>query len=974
MNMKKLIAILLTFIIITSFSIFEIPAQALPGRGAPCTSNCGSAGLWRIFVTNDTDGHAFAQAQQAAVRRCNQNGGECVGNTNTETNWQAYLNRTSVFRMPELGDVCARSNVIMMLVQSETSPPAAGGRPGGWSWWTTGRTDSWRTANTFATASRGSDEFRNEFDYIHDLMSARRVTPLVEELAPHITDADMRDFARIWNGRGTGEGYSVIWCSAMGRPPIEPDDPCDPEEWPMPDDLDVLVPDGPGRTRCLDPFNEDDLNIIWQRIHAIDPDYPVYCPIRIYCQRYQVDCVDIEWLRCGRADLQGPEPLVRRWSGPTACGQRGYDGPCEWERVRSFLLPDSECAETWEADWDGIGRLAWAQDIFAQHQAGGTGPTYFTNRHDQLSNRSVGTLPCTDTITGGFCTTPYHSWLNLSRWEDIIEQIRDPERSNSQLTNFFNNIRDEAISVIEDSETSAPPHFNISENNQMGLQEGALFDFRTQDRWANLNWNVSRIRERPRGMCRFEAITEYVGGYTERYACGSYCRREDDNGNCTSWGTEWCSRWIVTHHSWTERWWDYPEREPEMSGVTQPLWGPWQIRDNICHEVGPTGICLGTTPIEGITGIANMAPNIGSWQDVEWRQLLSTRCNASGALIASSQGQIHANPTDVDSQFFNMLISHPQTSQAALPWSSLPLNFFTATESCREQINCINDRIFGTTSENNLRNLHQTNVDGINRWGANWIAPEETIPRSTDRFQFARDNQWAEVWIDLWRPSMNMAGRSVNSWRWLDQNSIFANIGEQHQRHVAHTTQIRFNPDGTPGPEENLGGFTVHSRPQGQLFYDDINLANPLAPRLLTNEHTQFRTRASWASNYNAPHQTNLQWIWNAGVRTWAPTRLIGGEEGNRANISGVNSTFERNDFDIFCRATVNTNTPQSSVMRFHQFFGADYTSINRAIIGIPGVDTHFNSLNGRVGFGNNTDTWLPARTIEITFVRPVGE
>jgi hypothetical protein len=568
--------------------------------------------------------------------------------------------------------------------------------------------------------------------------------------------------------------------------------------------------------------------------------------------------------------------------------------------------------ELWiPSDYINDGRIAWRQDVLKQYPndapSSSSAPTYRTHRHDQIPN-VPSPEQCSTTPTNGICNTTLHTWFTQAKWTQIWTAINNPNNSSSQLNSVWNDIISELTSIINESNATNPPDHNLTENNQRGLQEGALFLFRSRERRLPVSWNASRTRERDRQECRY---------------------------------------WVIVGYS----------TDP-TTNVRTPIWGwsAWQ-------DTGKRS----EWRLQG-TPTLPVAPVIGDWLDVEYRQLLSARCHADGitAALNQSNGQLITAP-EVDNQFFGMILSNPHTSISSLPFrANHPENtvstnggfndtnniaFYNQVTSCQDNIPCINDvdTDNNTAARNNLRDAHATTLPSdITRWGANINRNGQNS--STNRFTFSRDGQWNDFWIDLWRPSINTIISTSNSWRWLNAVESDANMTSRITVHQPHHSQIRLDGAGTPVGDEYL--WRIESR-DGSWHTSSVP-----HQQTITGEHTRLRTRASWASDYGNPHRMNLQWIYNGGLRTFSPTQLVGGSENNRANISSARTpTFDRNNFDIICAATFNTSNRQLSIMRWHNLFGRDQKPDNRNIVNAEFAE-----------FTNDN------RRVDIGFTRPAGE
>jgi hypothetical protein len=672
-----------------------------------------------------------------------------------------------------------------------------------------------------------------------------------------------------------------------------------------------------------------------------------------------------------------PPPFVAcdssvSWSLPPT----GNPGPSAQTRSGTLNLPAAQCRETFTNAWSSTGRIGWQHNLHARNPGGVSG-NWSVIRQTQNGPAGMFASPCSAGNTTGFCATGFWNWQQGQPWvSGLNNHLENPLSSNIQLNNHWNTLRNAAQTAITNGNLENPPNFNITPNNQQGLQEGALFDIQTRDRWSDIVWSVTRTRERDRRVACVEFPMSEIVTY-----CETSCWDDEWGGGCDTW----C--WDVLY-VWSE--WEWQ-------------WATNNSQANTCSPTGPTPTTndnIGCTAwrLRAASPLLLAAnPSDNGWQDNEWRSLVSSRCNANNFQggINAIPGTRQANPSNVSNNFFGVVLTPVGGSNQL---SGLNSTFFNSIESCRNQIRCVNDvgASGSASSINQLHNFATQHTGDIQRWGTTHI--DNGILRSSNRISFARDNQWNQFWVDQWRPRIENVGpgatqNRAGSWNWMPANEAVTDAATQTilSAHPPHRTQMRFINTGTPGIAADRGGFTFQSR---QGFSSSINtrvsansnqlwiasnLASPWnTPRTELGEHTQFRTRASWASDHNAPHNFQSQYIYNANINTWSPTVIVGGPAGNRASVSGQNTTsasFVPNNFDVWCRTTYNTNSPQEVVARWHNLWGTDHRVNNRtATVAGATSPADANVSLGRVNFGDTNNSWTENRTLRITFVRPVGE
>jgi hypothetical protein len=494
--------------------------------------------------------------------------------------------------------------------------------------------------------------------------------------------------------------------------------------------------------------------------------------------------------------------------------------------------------ETWNYSNTLNGRIGWQVRLDPERPAtwdlnSAQVTNWNQNRHSQMIMTGDGGIPHLN----------FHTWLNLNRFQTIIGLLKNPNVSNAQLQQELNSILSEANNAINQSEAAIPPNISLTAANQAGLQEGAIHRITTNENRANYTRDSNRTRVEYELQCTQTTTTETTS--------------LDDEGNETT--------------TTTEETIDLP-----------PVYLGWEI--------------------EGVGSGSSSFPATG-WTGVEFRQLLSARCNASGIQSAASFGT-RLSASSVDNQFFGAVLSNRYTSASSLPYrtqqtsggtlaTTNDISFFNSTTGCENLSNmsCTSEQILGTTSSLNRRNQNPTVIDGQSRYGVNFVdLSNRTL--SSDRLQFTRGNEPNDFWVDIWRPQVSNSITN-GSWRWLINSASGENTANRETRHAAHTTQIRFEGNGTPVGRISTPGnsnvdylwrFETRDTPAWRInpISAPTPISNPLHQETISGEHTQFRTRASWASDPHLPHRMSLNWIYNGGIRTFAPTTVVGGGPGNR--------------------------------------------------------------------------------------------
>jgi len=381
-----------------------------------------------------------------------------------------------------------------------------------------------------------------------------------------------------------------------------------------------------------------------------------------------------------------------------------------------------------------------------------------------------------------------------------------------------------------------------------------------------------------------------------------------------------------------------------------------------------------------------------NWNSVEYRQLLSSRCNLEAMERASGYGNI-VNVANTHNLYFTTILTNPYTDPGQLPFrSTLNVNgvfgetfnpdFYMTSNDCLlygpdndTGIRCINSKQYGNDSNNNILR----DSDNVPRWGAqSRINLNGTIIEETGtNFTFFRNNNFSQIRVDLWRPDYPVGVYGDNIiFRQGVNTTLNTDPGGTNSNMRPRKTLMWFNTQGTPSgwdsgtlSENNdlfrfdtLNGHTgnyiwENNNPDSFCGINSTQLLGTPHGFDLNDEHTEFRTRAAWSSEINLPHQINTQWVFDGAIRTFTPTTIVSGGQNQRIGINPDLVLYRWHSFDVICPATLNTNEPQLPIMKWHY----DYA----------GVDQRNNNIQEMLNIPFNPDD---ERVISINFVRGIGE
>jgi len=628
-------------------------------------------------------------------------------------------------------------------------------------------------------------------------------------------------------------------------------------------------------------------------------------------------------------------------------------------------------SETWrESDFNLNGRIGWRNEIHplspsnlsSSPQANAPNSVWNNREFQQITNNSC---PPDEVHTDSNC---FHRWATMERINNFVNTVNNPSTTNQQLINLYNQMVTDSASAVLISEAQIPSDLPLSEVNQRALQEGSIFQLRIQEARVDLNFGFSRTVVSHRNRIFNHMVNNPIS------ITGSNLALNVSVSGSYSWNGQPTALQFYRPASPTTLW-TIPSCPAAPVVVDQRI----TCNNVLCHN--HTQRCH-----VGLRTDAAFAP-LFTFRPIETRQLVSSRCNQTGMLLTEAHGIPITSPQETAPEYFGMTLSNPitgtwlspvnlgvgsfQTSDTGGIPQTNEISFFERTDECINNIPCVND----VSGINNRRRPNDSP-----RWGAHSDLqnnnPDESIIVDTNRFVFARDNQWNHFELDRWRPQIPQY-ISTNSPRgfWINRSERGGNTptsqpSENNNRdrlEPALYTQIRLDSEGTPIGNHEF--FELQSRPSPSLrtnagSINGYNFWNPPSivneGHTLTGEYFRFRTRASWASDFGYPHRMNVNWIHEGGIRGHSPTIIAGG--GNPDNSVGTSSNPNRlnilgdrnhrwNDFDLICRATFNTNAPQPPV-----YFGwQDRSSHNRDI--------------ERANF-----SWIDYHTVSVNFIRPVGE
>lgn len=266
-------------------------------------------------------------------------------------------------------------------------------------------------------------------------------------------------------------------------------------------------------------------------------------------------------------------------------------------------------------------------------------------------------------------------------------------------------------------------------------------------------------------------------------------------------------------------------------------------------------------------------------------QMLNARCNLSGIQAIENSYDV-INKTYGDPRISGTLYTNVYHNINALPFGNPNHNnpalaatssdaFFTSTESCQDLFVCVPERQPGADndSENNVGD------DGDGNYGA------QVDGRSSDIFQFFRENLIEEVRADLWWPQLLVDIEG------LEFDSTIEALG----------TQLIFDPDGTPANDmfvmEDADGNLVVN---GEMIQSNNGI-------FVEGQLNRFNVRSAWASEQDYPHRFNVTWIYGPEIFNHVLNNVSGG--GARF---GENSTSS-SPIDIFCDMRLNTSDNQEA-------------------------------------------------------------
>jgi hypothetical protein len=301
---------------------------------------------------------------------------------------------------------------------------------------------------------------------------------------------------------------------------------------------------------------------------------------------------------------------------------------------------------------------------------------------------------------------------------------------------------------------------------------------------------------------------------------------------------------------------------------------------------------------------------------------------------------------------------------------------------------------------NNQNDNHHTNFKFGGQTSANNNAPLNlsTLNWESDSlFSFFRNNQDNHFRIDVWSPagSFGLGGYSIT--------------------YPSSFTSIVFDPDGTPEPDstrDTFFRFFPADNQGNELTNVDIlnnntpsrwngiggengNLLSPSEHNKhgyrLIGELNSFLTRASWASDSDAPHKFNMLWLNEARIASWSPDSVrtssgSGGTDADAAAVLGNGPSGYFIEIDLVCPATMNDLQHQTPII-FRASANPDSQDCADGAIGNARCREHFLTeleytdgyefcLNDRSRneFNCQSGHWVGTRKIQINFVRAIGE
>lgn len=253
-------------------------------------------------------------------------------------------------------------------------------------------------------------------------------------------------------------------------------------------------------------------------------------------------------------------------------------------------------------------------------------------------------------------------------------------------------------------------------------------------------------------------------------------------------------------------------------------------------------------------------------------QMLHARCNEPGlqatVTTLNNEKKNQIQYMDNNAGLTNTLTTMTYDKQKDLPLSNpkygkKPVNdtaydpYYNETSGCLVPIDCVSAPSTAPTGSKAEENVQDTKLNINNKFGSQGLAivnnGEESVV-SSDSFEFFRDNNDNEIRLDQWYPILNQDKKGLD----LKQTK-------------ASFTNLMFDPLGTP-KDEMVAVTPVaagNNEVTGKMIADSTGLQYP-------EEVTNLKVRGSWASDSDAPHRVNAEWIYEPELESTINTEIGG--------------------------------------------------------------------------------------------------
>lgn len=257
-----------------------------------------------------------------------------------------------------------------------------------------------------------------------------------------------------------------------------------------------------------------------------------------------------------------------------------------------------------------------------------------------------------------------------------------------------------------------------------------------------------------------------------------------------------------------------------------------------------------TTDIAGTSGAVGDA-QLGMFIPSTWLQMIHAKCNETGMTAASNAVPGNSSDSSLNTSASETFRTPKYYSQGQVPLGqssgreealtdTSKESFYDETSGCLVYIDCVTDPVSG--AENDSKNNVQAN--GNLRDGTYGAQSEVTDANnnktelSSDSFTFFRDNEKNSIRFDYWYPRVT----DVNSGITVDEKA------------KALRTRMFMDPLGTPLDD------MINVYVNNEVEFDTEAISNGIGYNKAGEVNT-IEAAASWASNDNAAHKINIDWM-----------------------------------------------------------------------------------------------------------------